>query len=752
MTVAPVNIVPLSSIDGGLVNARALDAQIQGLVDSVNRLIKAVGGSRNGDQIADHHVRWRMFTADAKNVIGDMVRQIVSIRTQMPDPAILVPVPAIGTPQYGVANTVHPSAIDPSFQRIITKRFTLPGSSDRLYRFAFRIRHYDERTLVGCPTLDSTHRVAPHLDWDFMRPGEIDAGRAWGTTPWGVFVLEPNPPSRVNFDNQRGVVWSTCTTPLIVGVSPFDFIKITVADTMQLCPQAGYADNADAGFLAPRPMDGVFDLIVRGGKSVEILRDNLNDKSSFTMLTNYPPDDDPRFPYNPSWPDACAFQFDVIAYEPITPDVCHWITDDFGSPIILTPGGYWTTDDTICPADVVCEPCAGAPIDPPNNCYCNSTYTSTWTGSAWGVATLVSTQCSPTVGAGANTWVAGASTSVGQKVVDGIGTVQSWTGLPAGTYELRYVSGAVTLGGGEWVVSDVPNGCHMRYSINGGAYQNMPDRGRQYSAVAAAAAAVGLVASFSHSGGSLDVHMFDPYLPNNSGSVTFELVQTNVATGAFYRASGTGDFDGLVGGAACSTVAPLPNLLPNPTPECGVQQSPNIVVATMTALVYNGGGSPDPRQSVGIDLRPYFPACSGCIEVDVELTYTPGSLLSGVDRSTVFAVIATCGVAPWAQTNASGEPSIGTIVNCAPAGCTSSAIYPNTDGICGLYGGGRVTQTYTQTIRAYRDLSVGPYVTLRCGVIAGYGGEGMASLTGSFKVLRTRCVCGGGGAASMPIP
>ena len=513
MTVAPVNIVPLSSIDGGLVNARALDAQIQGLVDSVNRLIKALGESRNGDQIADHHVRWRMFTADAKNVIGDMVRQIVSIRTQMPDPAILVPVPAIGTPQYGVANTVHPSAIDPSFQRIITKRFTLPGSSDRLYRFAFRIRHYDERTLVGCPTLDSTHRVAPHLDWDFMRPGEIDAGRAWGTTPWGVFVLEPNPPSRVNFDNQRGVVWSTCTTPLIVGVSPFDFIKITVADTMQLCPQAGYADNADAGFLAPRPMDGVFDLIVRGGKSVEILRDNLNDKSSFTMLTNYPPDDDPRFPYNPSWPDACAFQFDVIAYEPITPDVCHWITDDFGSPIILTPGGYWTTDDTICPADVVCEPCAGAPIAPPNNCYCRQTYTSTWSGSAWGTPVPTgSATCSPTFPSGANVWVA-------------------------------------------------------------------------------------------------------------SGSV---------ATATFTNTAGTGDFDGLVGGAMCSAVTALPNLLPppyipapNPCLTCHPESNASRASAPsgtgsfsttgVSGVFAQTGGSYGPSQSNWLFL--YVPTGSNFLEV-----------------------------------------------------------------------------------------------------------------------------------------
>jgi hypothetical protein len=345
VTVQPI-VVPTVPAGDGFVNARALDAQIQTLVGKINALIHALGVARQGDQLAPGSVRWRMFSEDCKRVVQAMARQLGDIRERLPDPTMLSSVPDVppaGDPQYMVSSTVWLYGIDPKFPRIRGWEGILPGDPNRTYRLALRIRHYAEHTFVAIPTLDTSSPYFPNINGDKMAAGMVDACLGWGETPIGDKLMTPTPPGNVVFDNVDGIVWNHCKQPEIVGAYPTDFYKLTVGD-QQWILNGWYGLQDIEAMYRPQRLDRVIDMIVRGGEVLRFVLDNLNGKSAFTFKTNYPADDDPRFPYVGRHRDAAAFQADIVAFEPVLPSPC-WVTDDFGAPIIATPGGYLTSED-----------------------------------------------------------------------------------------------------------------------------------------------------------------------------------------------------------------------------------------------------------------------------------------------------------------------------------------------------------------------------------------------------------------------
>lgn len=77
--------------------------------------------------------------------------------------------------------------------------------------------------------------------------------------------------------------------------------------------------------------DFVFGLVVNGGSTfTPFCRTPIDVAFGGGPL---PPDDDPRFPYNPRFPHAAAFQFDVLSLRLLAPNYTDGILDETGAPI-----------------------------------------------------------------------------------------------------------------------------------------------------------------------------------------------------------------------------------------------------------------------------------------------------------------------------------------------------------------------------------------------------------------------------------
>ncbi len=90
------------------------------------------------------------------------------------------------------------------------------------------------------------------------------------------------------------------------------------------------------------PIDVTFEAFAFGGDTLQFLYNSIDGQSSVTTRTDFPADDDERFPYLARYRDAAGVQFDLMALHPIDAnDMDGYLTTEVGAILDTEgPGGF----------------------------------------------------------------------------------------------------------------------------------------------------------------------------------------------------------------------------------------------------------------------------------------------------------------------------------------------------------------------------------------------------------------------------
>jgi hypothetical protein len=366
MTPIPPIAVPAGD---GRVNATALDGVVRLLTAKVNEVIAALGVAMEArTRLRDGSVDARAFSAEMRGMLTDLAARIGEIRRGIkPDSAI----PAVVNPTAIPAET--PGLFRFSSQVATTHTtFRMDGDAQRIYRLRFRARFAASRTLfsaspcairglantlVGSDTVvaasgtNFAEDVAPMLlDTErvplVFASGEIHRIVAVLAGPDRIVTDRPfvtsyaNQPLSVNFAvgtymrtthafQSMSAVIAAGGVPLAPGIVSFppgemaplggtDFVWVSTAQEDILLtaglfnPLAGLVDQQ-----LPEARDQTFDIFLPGNGSLTLHNESGGGEAAFLANSDYPADDDPRFPAAYRLLRGQFVQLDLVAIEPI---------------------------------------------------------------------------------------------------------------------------------------------------------------------------------------------------------------------------------------------------------------------------------------------------------------------------------------------------------------------------------------------------------------------------------------------------
>lgn len=338
-SVQPITVAPMST-GQSLVDATALDATFQQIASKINVLIMAMSVMReNDDLLADGSVRWRMFSELARTMISDCVVSMQLLRDNLRTQITYPLGGKVEAPQFVPRYTIFPPADQDAFgfrggvygtPTTITRPIVAPGVPELTYMMTLRLRCMMEGTWVN-------------------ETGFSYTGVYCESGPYA-------PPADVLVDGRTFF----SATRSIKSVNTYDYLKLLVTrqgggvETYILNGQFGNPANGDTAMPVPGsdpvryvgadpcyPIDTTLEIILRPGDRVEFSYNATDGESAVATRTDYPPDDDPRFPYTAIYRDPLALQLDILSFVPLSANQYDsLITTSLGYPILTSgPGG-----------------------------------------------------------------------------------------------------------------------------------------------------------------------------------------------------------------------------------------------------------------------------------------------------------------------------------------------------------------------------------------------------------------------------
>lgn len=367
MTPLPPIIIPTGD---GRVNATALDGVMKLIVDRINATISALNVAlADRTQLVDRSVRARNLSAELRGAVADLAARVAAIRATLTPGVAVQPIvePVTATPAetLGKFRFTCPTTD-------ISQPFTLDGDPLRTYRLRFRARSCCARTLfspsyvqvrglartyVGSTVVlaDSGTNFAADVAPMLLDTGRVPMVLASGETrrivgvlagPDRIIVDQPfttslaNAPVSVNFAvgtyMRDTYAFRTMAAVLAAGGVPqgdhiiafpkgtmqplgntdFVWVETPTSDILLTAalydPLAGIIDQQLA-----RALDESFDVLVPGNATLMLHSESSIEQGAFYVESDYPADDDPRFPAAYRFPRAQFVQLDLTAIEHI---------------------------------------------------------------------------------------------------------------------------------------------------------------------------------------------------------------------------------------------------------------------------------------------------------------------------------------------------------------------------------------------------------------------------------------------------
>lgn len=317
-------VAPTVPAGTGLVNAQALDAQFRTLVDQINALIAALGRSREAtrNELADRSVRWRMVAETTRTQIQHIVGLVRELRDTF---TTTINTPLGGGPVIpGTAGSIAPLAAVEGIAGSRSVEIVCPGQPGIGYRMRFRFRCNSEACAVRDTGMSSSQYYSSPL------------------------AVPPRPVPADVFVNGR-IFYSEART-ILPAPSEYDSVTLTIARTGS--PDKRYILNGvipdsntptgtggimQSALAIGWKIDTTLENFLAAGDTLAFAYSNPDNRSTMSLGTDMPADDDPRFPYEARYRDPTGIQFDVIEYRPV--DINREPT------IILTQLGGWLETD-----------------------------------------------------------------------------------------------------------------------------------------------------------------------------------------------------------------------------------------------------------------------------------------------------------------------------------------------------------------------------------------------------------------------
>lgn len=389
MSSPAILVAPTVAAGLGLVNAASVDATFALIVNKINELIAAINETFDStNTVEDLHVRLRMLAPTAAATIQETADALVDLRNQLGggywDPGQarvnILPLPANyirnrTSPSGGISPSSDPIRGGRSVDRKQT--FTVPGYSARMYLVRIRLRNNMEGNFFGEPDLDPANTDQPHMQnvesvqqtRRYLVPTPAPAGwpaRRTVPAPVGIdFPGEINAPrvgdavhnsrQRISYSPVREMWTQSFGNGLhFRAASPFR-MWVTNGCLSRGGHQGGgwgeqfpFSEDDHANW--PRtsciPQDLILEIPCYGGSEFKIWYNagpNPVGGGYASPRTDYPNDDDPRFPYRYRYRAGGAVQWDFIGFKALPPVTGATIDDEYGVPITATgPGGVLT--------------------------------------------------------------------------------------------------------------------------------------------------------------------------------------------------------------------------------------------------------------------------------------------------------------------------------------------------------------------------------------------------------------------------
>lgn len=327
-------VAPTVAVGSDRTNAAVVDAWIATLIAKVNELVgiaNVVLG--DDDSFTEESVDARALSGNAQGMLGYVAELAALWRKNLRSPA-LTDFADDATSALSKAGSSPPEFyfLSPNGTAQATQ-WAIPGDAGIEYRLRFRVRSNIERTPYT--TFDPGTTPPPNAT-PTLTPPHTNPSR-FATFGWTASTL----PTDLHMLHSQIVAKPT----VFYGCAGYDFCYSDLKDAAgALIYRIGWnwrnpalpGDPAN-DHLWPEPVDQIVEFTVRGKGSMSWIYDSLDNGRSYTGDTNYPVDDDPRFPYLFQYRVGPTFQLDLLSMAPVVDDSNQWLVTDFGVPIITSP-------------------------------------------------------------------------------------------------------------------------------------------------------------------------------------------------------------------------------------------------------------------------------------------------------------------------------------------------------------------------------------------------------------------------------
>ena len=327
-------VAPTVAVGSDRTNAAVVDAWIATLVAKVNELVGIANVVLGDDgSFAEESVDARALSGNAQGMLGYVAELAALWRKNLRSPDLT---------DFADDATSALAKTDGSIDEFYflspngttqTREWGIPGDRNIEYRLRFRVRSNIERTPY---TTYDDGATPPANPYPLLTPPHTSAGRVpdygWlaGALPVDLHML-----------HQQIVAKPT----VFYGCAGYDFCASDLKDADgNLIYRIGWnwrnpelPGDPSSTNLSPVPVDQIVEFTLRGSGTMSFIYDSLDNGRTYSGDTDYPVDDDPRFPYLFRYRVGPTFQLDLLSMAPVVLESSQWLVTDFGVPIISSP-------------------------------------------------------------------------------------------------------------------------------------------------------------------------------------------------------------------------------------------------------------------------------------------------------------------------------------------------------------------------------------------------------------------------------